>query len=227
MTQAKPLALRGMRKMIADKMHASLQQTAQLSYHIEVDASQLLSARAQLKQRGSQAGFEDLIIVALCKALLKFPQFNATINDNTADIRDDVDVSVAIALENGLVAPTIFRANHQSVDELCANRRDLVARAKIGKLTVDEMTKGSITISNLGITRVRYFTPIINSPQMAIIGLGQIAKRPWVDEHDQLVVRSTMGVSLTTDHRFIDGGPAGEFLTELASALESPLTFTQ
>ena len=219
------ISLKGMRKMIADKMYKSLQETAQLSYHIDVDASELIVAREHFKSQGQKVGFEDLLIIALCKALEQHPQFNALIDGNTSVAQQDIHVSVAVALENGLVAPTVFDANKKSPTELCEARTDLVERARINKLTVPELTKGTFTISNLGITRVRYFTPIINSPQMAIIGIGQIDRQPRVDEKEKITIRPMMGLSLTTDHRFIDGGPAGDFMSDLAAIIEDKQTF--
>lgn len=219
------ISLKGMRKMIADKMYKSLQETAQLSYHIDVDAGELIAAREHFKNQGQRVGYEDLLIIALCKALKKHPQFNALIDGNTSVAQEDVHVSVAVALDNGLVAPTIFDANRKSPAELCETRTELVERARINKLTVAELTKGTFTLSNLGISRVRYFTPIINSPQLAIIGIGQIDRQPRVDKADNIVIRPIMGLSLTTDHRFIDGGPAGDFMTDLANIIEDEQTF--
>ena len=110
------------------------------------------------------------------------------------------------------------------MEEIASKREDLVARAKINKLSIQELTAGTISISNLGLTRVRHFTPILNYPQMAIIGLGQIARRPWVaTDGETLTVRPVMGLSLTVDHRAIDGAPAGDFLSALAKKLETEL----
>ena len=219
------ITLKGMRKMIADKMFNSLQETAQLSYHIDVDATELISARQHFKAQSQKVGYEDLLTVAVCKALESHPQFNSLIDGSTAIAQENVHMSVAVALENGLVAPTVFDANTKSPVELCEARTELVQRARTNKLTVPELTKGTFTLSNLGITRVRYFTPIINSPQMAIIGIGQIDRQPRVDNQDNIVIKPMMGLSLTTDHRFIDGGPAGDFMTELAKIIEDPETF--
>ncbi|MFK7730322.1 MAG: 2-oxo acid dehydrogenase subunit E2 [Pseudomonadales bacterium] len=204
------------------KMQASLQEAAQLSYHAEFVADELISARTAWKNSGQKAGYEDFFILTLCKVLKDFPEFNGVVAENTAELSDAANVSIAISSPNGLVAPTLFDADSKDLLEIGAGRQDLVERASAGKLTVKEMVGGSITISNLGFTRIQYFTPIINTPQLAIIGIGRIEKRPAVDEHDQIVVRSYMGLSLTADHRFLDGEPAGRFLTALCEALEQP-----
>jgi len=219
---SRSLRLSGMRRMIADKMQQSLRETAQVSYHAEADASELVAARNAWREAGTRVGYEDLIIAALIRALRKHPEFNAVANGAEAKISEALHVSIAIALPNGLVAPAIFDAQTKSQPEILAARQDLVTRARTGKLTIKEMTGGTFTVTNLGISRVRFFTPIINHPQLAILGLGPIAPRPWVGADGTLVVRPVLALSLTTDHRFIDGEPSGAFLTTLCEILEAP-----
>ena len=129
-------------------------------------------------------------------------------------------MSVAIALPNGLVAPAIFDVHAMSVPEIAAARQDLIARARAAKLTVRELTGGTFTVSNLGASRVRFFTPILNYPQVAIVGLGQIAQRPWVCDDGTVAARPVIALSLTSDHRFIDGEPSAAFLTTLCRLIE-------
>ncbi|MFK8022186.1 MAG: 2-oxo acid dehydrogenase subunit E2 [Pseudomonadales bacterium] len=214
------IRLSGARGMIAKKMQASLQDSAQLSYHAEFVADELIAARQAWKAAGHKIGYEDLFIASLCAVLKDYPEFNGVVTDNVAELSDAAHVSIAISSTHGLVAPTLFDANGKDIQEIAAGRQDLVSRAGIGKLTVKEMVGGSITISNLGFTRIQYFTPIINTPQLAIIGIGRIEKRPVVDDNDEIVVKSMMGLSLTADHRFVDGEPAGRFLTSLCETLE-------
>jgi pyruvate dehydrogenase E2 component (dihydrolipoamide acetyltransferase) len=209
-----------MRLMIAERLQKSLHESAQITFHTELDATHLLDARSQCRARGEPIGFEDLVILELCSTLKRHPNLNATTSDRTAHISPAVHVSVAIAIRQGLVAPTIFDADKKSLAEISAQRSDLIERAKQNKLAVKEMSGGTITISNLGQTRVRFFTPILNPPQVAILGVGQIAQRPWVDQENSLCVRPILGLSLTVDHRFIDGEPAGAFLGDLVNALE-------
>lgn len=214
-----PLKLAGIRGMIARKMLESVQTTAQLSFFADVDASALVGARAAWKAAGARVGYEDLIVAALARVLPAFPLFNALEADGVVTPSAEINVGVAIALPDALVAPAIFDCGGKSLPEIAAARADLIERAPRNKLTVREMSGGTINISNLGLTRVRHFTPILNRPMTAIVGLGQIADRPWVVD-GALVVRPVLGLSLTVDHRVIDGAPAGEFLTALAEAIE-------
>ena len=214
------IRLTAVRRMIAEKMHSSLQTSAQLSYHADVDATTLVHARAAWRERGIGVGYDDLLAKVIADVVPKHPQFNAIIDGDEAKFEARVHVSVAIALPGALVAPAIFDVQQKSIPEILTARQDLIERARLAKLTIAELTGGTITLSNLGQSRVRHFTPILNAPQMAILGFGQIAPRPWVDVAGQLCVRPVMGVSLTTDHRFVDGEPSAQFLTDVCERLE-------
>jgi len=222
MTTPRMVRLAGVRGMIAQKMHESLAKTAQLSFFCDIDASALVAARAAWKANDFKIGYEDLIIKGLANVLGRFPLFNALESAAGIEAVSEIHVSCAIALPGALVAPAIFDVASRTVAEIAQAREDLMARAKTNKLTVREMTGGTITVSNLGLTRIEHFTPILNHPQQAIIGLGRIAPRPWVAEDGtSLVVRPVMGLSLTVDHRVIDGAPAGDFLSALAVEMET------
>jgi pyruvate dehydrogenase E2 component (dihydrolipoamide acetyltransferase) len=221
----KIMRLGGVRGMIAAKMLESLQTMAQLTYFTEMDAGGLIAKRERLKAAGRKIGYEDLIIQALVPALAAHPRLNGTVVEKEIRLSGAAHVSVAVGLAEGLVAPTLFDAHKKSLDEIAAARADLVDRARRGKLTVPEMTGGTFTISNLGGTRVNHFTPIVNVPQIAILGLGRIVQRPVVAPDGSIVARPIMGLSLTTDHRAVDGQPAGLFLSDLADYLENPDRF--
>lgn len=209
----------GMRRMIADKMMQSLQSTAQLSFHAECDATSLFTTRNRLKKEGLQVGVEDLVIVALASTLRSHPEINGHIVEKEIRWRASVNISIAIALPDGLVAPTLFDCQDLSLAELSGKRRSLIDRAFNHTLSVSEMADGTITISNMGSTRVQYFTPVLNAPQLAIIGLGRAERRPVVVE-SEIMVRPILPISLTVDHRVIDGDPAGRFLSSFCEALE-------
>lgn len=213
--------LRGMRSMIAGKMQQSLQQHAQLSYFAEFDATALQNARQTYKDRDIKVGYEDLFIAALIPALGQHPNLNGRITEKEVELDSAIHVSVAVSLEAGLVAPTIFNTQDKTVLEIAEARRDVMQRAQNNKLTVPEMTDGTITISNLGVTPVQFFTPIINTPQLAIIGIGCVQQKPVLDEQKNIVFKPFIGLSLTADHRWIDGAPAGFFLDSLCKQLES------
>lgn len=212
--------LKGVRGLIAKKMCDSLAQTAQLSYFVDVDATATIEARSRWQQAGHAVGPEDLLISVLVRALAEHPELNARATATEAIVSPEIHCSVAISIASGLVAPTIFNAEQRSVPGIAAARKDLVERARAGKLTVPEMTGGTITISNVGATRVRQFTPILNIPQIAILGFGRADPRPWVAADGSLCVRPVLPVSFTADHRFIDGTPAAAFLTTFVELLE-------
>lgn len=212
--------LRGARGMIADKMVASLQQAAQLTHHARADASALLAAKAALAADGARVSVEDLLMAALVRVLKRHPDINGTVRDRVVVLSERVDLCVAIALPgNLLAAPAIFDAGALSLVDLRAKRQDLAERARTNKLTVKEMTGGTFTISNLGLTRVEYFTPILNTPQIGILGVGRIIDSA-VPTADGVAFKQFVGLSLTFDHRAIDGAPAAEFLTDLCTEIE-------
>ena len=219
-TGVRVVPLRGARGMIADKMLASLQTTAQLTHHARADMTALLAAKAQFKADGTSLSVEDLLMGAVVQTLKQHPDINGRMHDREVHLTDAVDLGVAIALPgNLLAAPAIFGAGEMSLTELRAARRDLAERARTNKLSVAEMTGGTFTISNLGLSRVEQFTPILNTPQIAILGIG-CAVETAVRDGDTLVWNTYTGLSLTFDHRAIDGAPAADFLTALCAAIE-------
>ncbi|WP_321390421.1 2-oxo acid dehydrogenase subunit E2 [Emcibacter sp.] len=122
---------------------------------------------------------------------------------------------------NSMACFAEYLVQDKSPEEICAARKDLIERARSGKLTVREMTGGSFTISNLGLRRIQYFTPIINRPQIAILGIGQVVCKPVALAVDEISVRPMLGLSLTSDHRVVDGDPSGSFLTYLCDTIEN------
>lgn len=217
----KVVKLTAMRGMIASKMLESLSSSAQLTHFAECDATGLQAMKARLAGEGLKASVEDLIVEAVVQALRKHPALNATLTGNEITQRADMNIGVAVALPGDLlVAPAIFNAGNMTIEERVKARRDLVDRAKINKVTVKEMTGGTFTISNIGLTRVRHFTPILPVPQVAILGVGETSLRPWVVD-GQIVPRPIMGLSLTFDHRAVNGAPAGDFLTDLCKIIET------
>lgn len=216
----KVIKLTAMRGMIASKMLESLSTTAQLTHFAECDASGLQAMKARLAGEGLKVSVEDLIVDAVVQALRRYPSLNATLQGTEITQRTDINVAVAVALPGDLLmAPAIFNAGTMSLAERVAARRDLVDRAKINKITVKEMTGGTFTVSNIGLTRVRHFTPILAIPQVAILGVGETALRPWVVD-GRIEARPIMGLSLTFDHRAVNGAPAGDFLTDLCKTIE-------
>ncbi len=220
-TDDKIIRLTAMRGMIAAKMLESLATTAQLTHHADCDTTGLAAMKARLQSDGLKASVEDLIIDAVVRSLRQHPGLNALLIDKEIHVKSAINVAVAVALPGDLlVAPAIFDAGAMDLNARVQARRDVVERAKINKLTVKEMTGGTFTISNIGLTRVRHFTPILNVPQVAILGVGQTALRPWVVD-GRIEARPIMGLSLTFDHRAVNGAPAADFLTTLCNTIEA------
>lgn len=214
--------LRGVRGMIADRMTKSLQDAAQLTHHATADATCLFAAKDAAAAEGVKLSIEDLLMARTVATLNEHPDINGKIEGREIQLFEAVNLGVAIALPgNLLVAPAIFDAHLKSAAELREARRDLAQRAKENKLSVKEMTGGTFTISNLGLTRVEHFTPIIASPQIAILGIGCIVEKPMRSESGGVTWVPTIGLSLTFDHRAIDGAPAAEFLSNLCRNIET------
>ncbi len=213
--------LRGARAMIADKMRASLAESAQVTHHADCEAQALLAWKERLTAAGERASVEDLIIDRTVAMLRDHPGLNVLIKDREIQLYEAVHLGVAIALPgNLLVAPAIFDADQKTLAERAAARQDLIARASSNKLSVSEMTGATFTVSNLGRTRVRYFTPILNPPQIAILGVGALLDQARPGPGGTIEVRPTLGLSLTFDHRAVDGAPAAAFLSSLCEAIE-------
>lgn len=219
---ARVIPLRGLRGMVASKMLASASGTAPVTHHALADVTRLLADKEARAAEGTKVSVEDLVLAAVTTTLPRHPWLNGRVEDNEIRLSAAIHLSVAVALpDNGLVAPTIFDAQSLDVAELRARRQDLVARAGKNQLRVPEMTGGTFTVSNLGRSRVRFFTPIINAPQIAILGVGETVPIAIPGDGGAVTWRPHMGLSLTFDHRAVNGGPAAAFLTGLCETLES------
>jgi pyruvate/2-oxoglutarate dehydrogenase complex dihydrolipoamide acyltransferase (E2) component len=207
--------------MIADKMIASLASSAQLTHHASANIAKLLDRKATLLKGDVKVSVEDLLIAAIVQTISRHPSVNGTLEQREISLNSSLHLSIAMALPgNILVAPTVFNAQELDLLGLRAARKDLATRANTNALTASEMTKGTFTVSNLGLSRVHYFTPILNTPQIAILGIGCSEMRAVV-ENTQLVLRPFVGLSLTFDHRALDGAPAADFITDLCIAIEN------
>ena len=210
----------GIRQMIADRMAESLQAMAQVTATAEVDATELVRLREQIKAEFNLT-YTDLVVKAAAKALREHPLLNAALVGDEIQFLEEVHIGVAVALEEGLIVPVVRDADKKSLQEIAQETRRLAEGAREGTLTVDEVTGGTFTVTNLGMYGVEIFTPIINPPEVAILGVGRIVEKPAIHE-GQIVKRSLMQLSLTFDHRIVDGAPAGEFLRTVKGLLESP-----
>lgn len=211
--------LAGARRIIAQRMMQSLASSAQVTYHTDADITDLMARRAAWKARGAKISVEDCAIAALAGALAAQPQFNGTLQEDVPTLSESVDVSIAISTGGALLTPVVRNAERLGLAELAAARADLISRARSGTLKVSEMKGGSTTLSNLGLTAVRHFTPILNGGQLTLLGLGRIEPRLTRGADGELRERLTLGLSLTADHRVIDGEPAGRLLGDICDRL--------
>ena len=222
---ASAIPLRGMRKTIAERMFTSLRETAQLTMDMEVAMDDAVKLRQSLIEEwegdGVRVTYTDLVLVAAAKSLVRHPAMNAALVDGAIQRFDHAHVGVAVALDDGLIVPVIKDAHEKSLQEVARASADLAARARQGALTVPDVEGGTFTVTSLGMFGVDGFTPILNPPQAGILGVGRIYDGVrWDGDTPQREAR--MRLSLTWDHRVLDGAPAAEFLATVRSYLESP-----
>ncbi|MBQ7826998.1 MAG: 2-oxo acid dehydrogenase subunit E2 [Clostridia bacterium] len=216
------IPMSGIRKAIARSMTASLSEMAQLTLNASFDATDILAYRKKLKAAPEDMGvgkitLNDIVLYAVSRILPKYPYINANLVDNTIRSFTHANVGMAVDTERGLLVPTLRAADTMSLADISAMAKDMAGKAKNGSLTPDEMSGGSFTVTNLGSLGVESFTPVINPPQTAILGVCTTVNRLRADG----TVYPAMGLSLTFDHRVVDGAPAAKFLKELCDALEN------
>ena len=218
--------MEGMRKIIADNMQASLQNSAQLTLVSEADVTACVDIIADLRARHKKdkdfrLSMNDVLILAVSRALKKHPRMNATLDGDTITRHAEVHMGVAVALPEGLVVPVLHNADDMGLLRIASEARLLAGRARKGGLTPDDMSGGTFTITNMAHSVVDFFTPILKPGETGILGLGRVTEKPVV-RNGAIVVRSMMGLSLTFDHRVEDGAPAAEFLKTLTEFLAEP-----
>ncbi len=220
------MAMSNMRRVIADRMQASLQQSAQFTLSAELDTTRFLAYLQDAKQvfalRDIKLSFTDLLIKIVARALARHPKLNASLAGNEIIYHKDINIGLAVALEDGLIVPVIRGADQMSLQEIAVTAKALIAKARSGQLLPDDYTGGTFTISNLGMYAVDHFTPIINLPESAILGVSRTVKKPVVIG-DKIEIRDMTGFSLTVDHRIIDGAVGAEFMGTLQEMLNNPL----
>jgi pyruvate/2-oxoglutarate dehydrogenase complex dihydrolipoamide acyltransferase (E2) component len=221
------IAIHGIRKRIAEKMSKSLRTTAQVTHVDEVDFTQLTALREKIKplaeQQNVKLTFMPFIMQAAVACLREFPYFNASIDDEKQEIvlKHYYNIGFATDTPNGLIVPVIKDLDRKSLFQIARELGDLSEKARAGKIALEEIQGGTFTITNVGALGGTMSTPIINVPEAAILGVQRIQKRPVVRD-DQIVIREMSYVSLSFDHRIVDGADAARFTTKLISILENP-----
>lgn len=216
----KEIPFTGPRALIAKRMLESIQGMAQLTLHTEADVTELVDLRESLKKQYLLT-YTDLIVRACALALEQHPHINVTLDGDRIRILPEIHIGIAVALEDGLIVPVILNANRLSLQEIAEMRGRLVERTRSGNLTPAEYSGGTFTVTNLGTYDIDGFTPIINPPQAAILGVGRILEKVVV-HNGEIAQRAMVTLSLTVDHRIVDGAPGAAFLKTVKRILETP-----
>ena len=221
------IQLSGMRKIIAQRLVESLGPVPHFYLTIELNAGPLMEAREELKSAGEGADaakitVNDFVLKAAVMAAVKVPRANASFDGDTIVQYADVDLGVAVAIEDGLLTPVIRAAQSKSLREISELAKDLAHRARNKRMKPEEFQGGTFTVSNLGGMGIDSFSAVINPPQGFILAVGKITKVPMIDDCDQIVVGRCMSLTMSCDHRVIDGALGAEYLKELRHLLENP-----
>jgi pyruvate dehydrogenase E2 component (dihydrolipoamide acetyltransferase) len=215
--------LSGMRRVIAERLLASKTQIPHFYLSIEIDAAPMMAFRKEyIEARGGKITFNDIALAAVARAAMQKPKVNAAFAGDAIIEYGSVNLSVAIAVEDGLVTPVIRDAQKLSLKEISAAVKDLALRARDKKLKPEEYAGGTITVSNLGAYGIEQFCAIVNPPQAAILAVGAIVKKPVVNSRDEIEIGHRMSLTLSGDHRVVDGAVAAEYMGALRKLLESP-----
>ncbi|WP_089936122.1 2-oxo acid dehydrogenase subunit E2 [Candidatus Entotheonella palauensis] len=217
------IPMTGMRQTIATRMLNSLQTMAQLTLTTEADVTEAMRIREGLARQWPDTGLSPLHLVmkATARALREHPRMNALQREGAIELIGEINLGVAVALPEGLIVPTIRLVDMKSLADIATEARELANQVRAGQASYDAVTGGTFTITNLGAYDIDAFTPIINPPQVGILGMGRVVEKPVVYE-GEIAVRSMMFLSLTFDHRIIDGAPAAAFLKDIKTYLEDP-----
>ena len=221
------IPLSGMRRVIAERLLASKTQLPHFYLSIEVDASALMRLRKELNSANESAGLpkltiNDFVLLAVARAASSHPYINASWAGDAIIQYGSVNISVAVAVDDGLVTPVIRDAHKLSLKEISATVKDFAKRARDKKLKPEEYQGGTITVSTLGAYGIEQFFAIVNPPQAAIVAVGAIVKKPVVNAKNEIVVGERMTVSLSGDHRVVDGAVGAEYLGSLRKLIENP-----
>jgi pyruvate dehydrogenase E2 component (dihydrolipoamide acetyltransferase) len=220
------IPLKGVRAIIAERMAASVHTSARVTLVIEADATEFVAARVRIKEKveqdwGFAPGYNDLLARIVTTALRRFPYMNARLVQDAIEILGHVHMGMAVDTERGLLVTVIRDADKKSLRQFGTEFRLLAERAHSGRILPDDLTGGTFTITNLGMYEIDAFTPIINLPEVAILGVGRIAPKP-VARGENVVVRQMWTLSLVFDHRLVDGAPAARFLQYIKQLIEEP-----
>ena len=220
----KKVPLAGIRKIVAARLTQSKHDIPHAYYKISVDAGNLMELKNKVSETikagtGRKLSLNDIIVKAVAAAIEGFPDFNASLVENEIIYYKNANIGIAVNSERGLVVPVVRNAGEKSLSELCSNLGELVDKARSGKLSLEDMTGGTFTVSNLGVYHINEFSAIINPPESAILAVGRATETPCV-RNGEIVIRPVMNLTLSVDHRIIDGALAAQFMKKLKDILE-------
>jgi pyruvate dehydrogenase E2 component (dihydrolipoamide acetyltransferase) len=220
------IPLKGVRGIIAERMGNSVHTTARVTLVMEVDATEFVSARERLKSKVTEAwgfapGYNDLLAKIVAAALRRFPYMNARLAPDAIEVLSHVNIGMAVDTERGLLVPVIHDVDQKNLRQFGEEFRSLAEKARNGRSLPDELSGGTFTITSLGSYEIDAFTPVINLPEAAILGVGRIVPKPLA-LGDQVVIRKMWTLSLVFDHRLVDGAPAARFLQHIKQLIEEP-----
>lgn len=216
------IPIKGMRKIVAERMKQSLGEMAQANHRITVDMTNSVSLREQYKAVGRKVSYNDIVLRCTAKALTEFPMMNSSWTSEGIVLKKHVNMGMAVAIDQGLIVPVIKNIHLKSLDQISKESSELALKAKENRLQPEDYSGGTFTVSNLGMFDIDGFTAIINPPEAGILAVGKLAKQPVVSG-DEIVIRMMMQLSLTYDHRTVDGAPAAQFLKRIKELLENPM----
>ncbi len=218
--QARVIPFTGQRRAIAQRMVDSLHTMAQATLNVEADVTRMIRLR---KRAFPELGLTnlDIVIKAVAVALRAHPRLNAILLGDEIELLEDIHIGIAVQVDEGLLVPVVRDVDRRTLTEIIEEKRRLVEAARNGSLTVDDVTGSTFTVTDLGSYGIDFFAPIINPPEVAILGLGRVVKKPFVSR-DKVVNRLSMMLCLSFDHRVLDGAPAAAFLQTVTTLLAKP-----
>jgi pyruvate dehydrogenase E2 component (dihydrolipoamide acetyltransferase) len=215
------MPMRSVRALIAQRLTQSHVETAPVTLTVEADATGIVEMRQRLAARGVTVSYNDLFLAILAKVLREHPRLNASLDGDEIKLWRRINIGLAVDTERGLMVPVVQDVDRKGLRQLADETHGLAERARRGEVAPDELRNGTFTLTNLGMYGIDAFTPIINLPETAILGVGRIKQEPvWIEDHVE--GRYQVWLSLTFDHRLVDGGPAARFLQTLVGYLEEP-----
>lgn len=223
---AEVIPVGGIRRTIGQRMSESTKNIPHFYLSIETDMTQLLELRGKLlerieKEKGVRVSLTDLLVKIISRAMEKHPLVNSTFEDQQIKVYKEINIGVAMAGKDGLIVPVVHKANECSIGEISSRTKELNQKIQDGTLSLDDVTGGTFTLSNLGMYGVDQFTPIINPPQCAILAVGRVSNKPVIVD-DKVAIRPMAWLTLSIDHRILDGVQGAEFLGEIKGLIENP-----